>query len=292
MTAAPNTPTPAELVECPRDAMQGLHDWVPTEQKVAYLNALLQVGFTVLDFGSFVSPKAIPQLRDTREVVPQLQLEGVDTQLLAIVLNERGATDALEFPEIALLGFPYSINETFSLRNGNQTSAQAWEKVLRIQELATAQNRELVVYLSMAFGNPYGDEWNVEQVLEAADRVQQAGIRYISVADTVGTAQPEVVEQVFTHLIHAYSQVTFSAHLHANPRTWRPKAEAAWNGGCRRLEGALQGYGGCPFAGDELVGNLATENWLALLEEKGALPQLNTEALRHAQELVPGVFGR
>jgi hydroxymethylglutaryl-CoA lyase len=249
-----------QLIECPRDAMQGLSNFIATDIKVAYLNKLLRLGFHTLDFGSFVSPKAIPQMADTAEVLTKLDLSDTNTKLLAIIANERGAKEALAFETIDYLGFPFSISETFQQRNTNKSCADAYELVLRLQDLCIANNRKLVVYLSMAFGNPYGDPWDINTVLAWADTFQRSQVSVISLADTVGTATPEAVETLFSQLIQNYPSVTWGAHLHSNPRTWHEKVAAAWKGGCRRFDGALKGYGGCPMATDELVGNIATEN--------------------------------
>jgi hydroxymethylglutaryl-CoA lyase len=271
--------------------MQGLPQFVPTDLKVRYLNQLLQVGFHTLDFGSFVSPKAVPQMQDTAEVVPQLEREGSETKLLAIVLNERGARDALAHPQIDLLGYPYSLSETFSQRNANKSRAQAYDIMQRIQELAQEAGRQLVVYLSMGFGNPYGDPWSEERVAQAVDEIQALGpIDTLSLADTAGSAEPEQIRRLFRHLQQAHPPLHFGAHFHARPDGWREKVAAAWEGGCRRFDGALSGYGGCPFASDEMVGNLATENLLAFLEEQDARPALDEAALQRARQEAPNVF--
>jgi len=270
-----------KIIECPRDAMQGIFEFIPTEKKISYLNILLKVGFDVLDFGSFVSPKAIPQMRDTAEVLVNLDLKDVRTKLLAIIANVRGAADALTHSEIDYLGFPFSISETFQQRNANQSITQAFETVKEIQNLCIQKNKQLVVYLSMAFGNPYGDNWDKEIVREWAEKMAAIEVKIISLADTVGTASGSDVRSLFETLIPSYKNVEFGAHLHSHPASWKVKVEAAWEGGCRRFDGALKGFGGCPFAKDELVGNIATENLIGFLEEKNRL-RIDKDFLRLA----------
>ncbi len=256
-----------KLIECPRDAMQGLHDFVPTELKAAYINLLLQAGFDTLDFGSFVSPKAIPQMRDTAEVLGQLNLGQSHTQLLAIVANSRGAEEAAGFTEIKYLGYPFSVSETFQLRNTNATIEESLERVADIQEICVQKNKDLVLYISMGFGNPYGDPWNAEVVRRWVDRLQQLGIRIFQLSDTIGVASPQSIRYIFSDLIKAYPQLEIGAHFHTTPNAWREKMEAAYASGCRRFDGAIRGYGGCPMAKDELTGNMATENMLAFFAE-------------------------
>ncbi|HNE29905.1 MAG TPA: hydroxymethylglutaryl-CoA lyase, partial [Saprospiraceae bacterium] len=259
-----------KLIECPRDAMQGLHHFIPTETKAAYINQLLQVGFDSLDFGSFVSPKAIPQMRDTAEVLAKLDLSGTATKLLAIVANQRGAEDACQFPEIRYLGYPFSISETFQLRNTNATIAESVERTQAIQELCSRHGKELVLYISMGFGNPYGDPWNVETVQKWVSALAPMGIRIFSLSDTIGCSNPENIAYLFGNLIPAFPDVEFGAHLHTQPHNWREKIEAAWQSGCRRFDGAMRGYGGCPMAKDDLTGNMATENLVFFLDEMHA----------------------
>jgi hydroxymethylglutaryl-CoA lyase len=249
-----------QLVECPRDAMQGIKDFIPTETKIRYLNTLLGVGFHSLDFGSFVSPKAIPQMRDTAEVLAGLDLSQTQTKLLAIVANERGAAEAAAFAEIKYLGYPFSISETFQLRNTNATIAESFERVEAIQEICAAQDKEMVLYISMGFGNPYGDPWNADYVMQWVDKLAQLGITIFSLSDTIGVANPATISYLFSALIPAYPALNFGAHLHTEPTTWRPKIEAAYQSGCRRFDSAMRGYGGCPMAKDDLTGNMATEN--------------------------------
>ncbi|WP_291911565.1 hydroxymethylglutaryl-CoA lyase [Chitinophaga sp. CB10] len=279
-----------KLIECPRDAMQGWHRIISTEEKVEYLNALLKVGFDTIDFGSFVSPKAIPQMADTAKVLPQLDLSGTKSKLLAIVANVRGAEEAVVFDEISYLGFPFSVSETFQLRNTNKTIAESLEQVQTIQELCIKNKKELVVYISMGFGNPYGDAYSPEIVLRWVEEMVKMEIGTISLADTVGVADPVTIRNLFNHLIPAYPQVEFGAHFHAAPHSWEEKVLAAWEHGCRRFDSALKGIGGCPMAKDELVGNLATENLVAFCERQQAPLQLDQSAMLKAQALADIVF--
>lgn len=248
-----------KIIDCPRDAMQGIHNFIPTEQKASYLQKLLACGFDTLDFGSFVSPKAIPQMRDTAEVLAQLDLSNSSTKLLAIVANRRGAVAALEHPEIQYLGYPFSVSETFQLRNTNATIQESVERLSQIQELAVAANRQLVVYLSMGFGNPYGDPWNVEVVESWVRQLNDLDIKIFQLSDTIGVASPESISYLFSNLIPRYPELEIGAHLHTTPTTWREKVEAAAQAGCTRFDGAMRGYGGCPMAKDELTGNMPTE---------------------------------
>jgi hydroxymethylglutaryl-CoA lyase len=281
-----------EWVECPRDAMQGLHHFIPTDKKIDYLNTLLGVGFDVLDFGSFVSPKAIPQLRDTTEVLAGLDLKNTATRLLAIVANLRGAETAVAFPEIAYIGFPFSISETFQQRNTNSSILQSLESVERMQELCVQHNKELVVYISMAFGNPYNDPWNTEIALDWTRRIAEMGVRTISLADTVGVAKPEDIASMFQTLLTALPTINWGAHLHCSSDNWQNKVSAAWQAGCRRFDTAMRGYGGCPMANDQLVGNLPAENFLSFLDELGWNPNVKREefqkALSKSSEVMEG----
>lgn len=279
-----------ELVECPRDAMQGIADYIPPDIKAAYLNSLLQVGFDVLDFGSFVSPKAIPQLRDTAEVLEQLDLSRTHTRLLAIVANARGGEEALIHEEIDCLGYPFSISETFQQRNTQTSIDDSFRLVENLQNRCIASGRELVVYLSMAFGNPYGDPWSPELALHWSERLASAGVKTLAISDTVGLATASDVDQVFSALIPALPSVKIGAHLHCRPDNWRAKLEAAWNAGCRRFDSALRGFGGCPMAEDELVGNLATENLLSFLRSKNAGLSLNASAFEEAMNKSEQIF--
>lgn len=279
-----------KLIECPRDAMQGRPDFVPTATKTAYLNVLLRVGFDTLDFGSFVSPKAIPQLRDTAEVLAGLDLSRTSTKLLAIVANQRGAETAAQHPEISYLGFPLSVSETFQRRNTNQTRAEALADVAAMHELCEQTGKTLVVYLSMGFGNPYGDPWSPPLVVEFTARLAALGVRVVAPSDTVGTGTAATVGALFAELIPAFPALEFGAHLHTTPANWRANVAAAYRAGCRRFDGALGGYGGCPMAADELTGNVATENLISFLAEQGEDLGLDLGALREAQALSRTVF--
>lgn len=281
-----------KLVECPRDAMQGIADFIPTAEKVAYLQQLLAVGFDTLDFGSFVSPKAIPQLADTAEVLARLDLSQTRTRLLAIVANLRGAQEAARHAEISYLGYPFSISETFQLRNTNKTIAASLELVGEMQALCQSQDLELVVYISMGFGNPYGDPWSPALAADWVARIADLGVRTISLADTVGTADPASITPLFEALIPRFPQVELGAHFHARPEERRAKLQAAYDGGCRRFDSALLGFGGCPFAEDALVGNIATESLLEWMHEGGLHHVLDLAALQAATVTAGGVFGR
>lgn len=249
-----------KIIECPRDAMQGLHDFIPTELKVKYINQLLKVGFDTIDFGSFVSPKAIPQMRDTAEVLKQLDLSSTQSKLLAIVANQRGAEDALKFEEIQYLGFPFSISETFQQRNTNSSIEESILRVEEIQNLCIQKKRKLVVYISMAFGNPYGDAWNTDIAIDWSRKLhEKLGIEILALSDTIGVSNPENISSLFTALIPALPKVEFGAHLHSTPETVIEKIEAAYSSGCMRFDGAIKGFGGCPMAKDDLTGNMPTE---------------------------------
>jgi hydroxymethylglutaryl-CoA lyase len=278
------------IIECPRDAMQGWKHFIPTEKKIAYINALLQVGFHTIDFGSFVAPKTIPQMADTKEVLMGLQLQNNISKLLTIVANERGAIDAVAYDAITYLGFPFSIAPTFQLRNTNSTIAQSIETVDAIQELCVKNKKQLVVYLSMAFGNPYGDAYNEEILLQYANKMQQMGISIISLADTVGVATPQQITTALQMLIPAYKEVTFGVHLHTSPTNWAAKLNAALEAGCIRIDGALKGIGGCPMADDVLVGNLDTINILSLVNEKKETVIINPNALQNALRITNEIF--
>jgi hydroxymethylglutaryl-CoA lyase len=253
-------PTTIKIVECPRDAMQGLHDFIPTQTKINYLNQLLQVGFHTLDFGSFVSPKAIPQMRDTADVLSMLDLSTTQTELLAIVANSRGAKEACQHEQISYIGYPFSISETFQLRNTNATLDESLERLSRIKEIGDDMDKKIVVYLSMGFGNPYGDAWNVEIVKNWTQRLVDLGFSILSLSDTIGVANPASIEYLFSNLIPAFPEVEFGAHMHTSAADWKPKVESAFKNGCRRFDSAIKGYGGCPMAQDDLIGNMPTEN--------------------------------
>lgn len=254
-----------KLIECPRDAMQGIKTFIPTQEKIQYLQALLRCGFDTIDFGSFVSPKAIPQMVDTAEVLAGLDLSNTRSKLLAIVANRRGAEDAVKHPEIDYLGYPFSISENFQMRNTHKTIAQSVETLADILELADQNKKEVVAYLSMGFGNPYGDPWNVEIVGEWTEKLSKMGVKILSLSDTVGSSDAETITYLFENLIPAYSSIEFGAHLHTTPTAWHEKMNAAYQAGCRRFDGAIQGFGGCPMAKDELTGNMPTEKMLSYL---------------------------
>lgn len=285
--------TNVKLIECPRDAMQGIHTFIPTDLKVEYLNGLLRVGFDTIDIGSFVSPKAIPQLADTAEVLGRIDREGSRSKLLVIVANERGAEAAVQQEHVTYLGYPFSISETFQQRNTNTSIEGSWARTARIAEVARKAGKELVVYISMAFGNPYGDPWDADVALHWTDRlVKELGVGIIALSDTVGVAKPEDITTMFKALIPALPQAEFGAHLHCSPDNWKLKTQAAWEGGCRRFDGAIKGYGGCPMAEDELVGNLQTELFVKHLEERGDSTGLDValldDCVRHAAVVFPG----
>jgi hydroxymethylglutaryl-CoA lyase len=252
-----------KIIECPRDAMQGIKTFIPTEKKVQYIQALLRVGYDTIDFGSFVSPKAIPQMVDTAEVLAQLDLSQTQSKLLAIIANTRGAVMASEHKEIQYLGFPFSISENFQMRNTHKTIAESLVTLNEILEIADKSNKEVVAYLSMGFGNPYGDPWNVEIVGEWTEKMDKMGVKILSLSDTVGTSTPEVIDYLFSNLIPKYPNIEFGAHLHTTPDKWHEKVDAAYKAGCHRFDGAIQGFGGCPMAADDLTGNMPTEKLLS-----------------------------
>lgn len=256
-----------QIIECPRDAMQGLPDFIPTDVKAAYINQLLRVGFHSIDFGSFVSAKAIPQMRDTVDVLSKLDLSNTNTKLLAIVANERGAAEAVDFKEITYLGYPFSVSETFQLRNTNATISESVERVKGIQDLCIKRDKQLVLYISMGFGNPYGDDWNAEVVMEWVEKLSALDIKIFSLSDTVGVSNPESISYLFSRLIPAYPHLEIGAHLHTQPHNWREKIHAAYTNGCQRFDAAMKGFGGCPMAKDDLTGNMATENLVSYFSE-------------------------
>lgn len=240
--------------------MQGIKEFIPTEKKAKYINQLLKAGFDTIDFGSFVSPKAIPQMRDTADVLSRLDLSSTDSKLLAIVANKRGAVDASQFEEIDYLGYPFSISETFQLRNTNATIAESLDRVKMMQDICLKSNKEMVVYISMGFGNPYGDPWNAEVVQKWTEELAKIGIGIVSLSDTIGVSNPESISYLFSNLITEFPDITFGAHLHTEPHNWKEKIEAAYKNGCHRFDGAIKGFGGCPMAKDDLTGNMPTEN--------------------------------
>lgn len=279
-----------KIVECPRDAMQGLKNFIPTERKIDYLNALLKVGFDTLDFGSFVSPKAIPQMRDTAEVLAGLELND-QTKLLAIVANERGAEMAAQHKAIQYLGFPFSISEEFQKRNTNRNISKALETVVNLQNIAEGSNKELVIYISMGFGNPYGEAWSSQLVLDWCQKMASLGVKTLSLSDTVGVATPESIAEVFNKVIPEMRGVEVGAHLHTLPFHWFEKIDAAYQAGCRRFDGAIKGFGGCPMAKDDLVGNLPTEKLLTYLQKQQIPHDLNLLAFESAYNVALEVFG-
>jgi hydroxymethylglutaryl-CoA lyase len=280
-----------KLVECPRDAMQGLHDFIPTTLKAAYINLLLKVGFDTIDFGSFVSPKAIPQLRDTADVLAQLDLSNTNTKLLAIVANLRGVEDAVKHKPISYLGFPFSISETFQQRNTNSSIVQSLNTVEEMLNICNKNNKTAVVYLSMGFGNPYGDEWNVEIVEKWAEELVNRGVKILSLADTTGVSTPEKIQTILPVLIDKFNQTEIGIHLHSTPYTRLEKIDAAYDAGCKRFDSALKGFGGCPMATDDLTGNMATEDLISFLQNKGEDLNLNMDKWNDAMLLSSKVFG-
>lgn len=278
-----------KIIECPRDAMQGIHEHIPTELKIRYINSLLQVGFDTIDFGSFVSPKAIPQMVDTAKVLAGLKLDN-NTKLLAIVANKRGSEDAASFEEIRYLGYPFSLSETFQKRNTNCGIDVAWDNLQDIKATCEKKGKELVVYFSMGFGNPYGDDWSLEIVEEWAEKISILGIKIVSLADTIGAANPDDISYLFKTLAIRYPQIEFGAHFHSRPDKWREKIDAAYQAGCRRFDSTIKGIGGCPFAKDELVGNIATENLLTYLLSEDVNTNVNTGAFGESILISTKVF--
>jgi hydroxymethylglutaryl-CoA lyase len=285
-----NLKSQISLVECPRDAMQGWKQFIPTQKKIDYINALLKVGFDTIDFGSFVSPKALPQMADTAEVIRNLQLGDSASKLLAIVANERGAADAVVYDEITYLGFPFSVSETFQKRNTNSTIDESLERVEEIQNLCVKNKKQLVVYISMGFGNPYGDVYNEENVFNWVDKLVAMDIKIISLADTVGLATATQVSSVTKYLVDKLPEIEIGVHLHSNVLSWKEKVDAALYAGCKRFDGALKGIGGCPMADDELVGNMDTELMIPYFKEKGLLNNLNEKALKECSRLAAEIF--
>jgi hydroxymethylglutaryl-CoA lyase len=280
-----------KFIECPRDAWQGFHPFIPSEIKLEYLNQLIRVGFDSIDFGSFVSPKTIPQMRDTGWITERLELSGSNTSLLAIVANERGASDACAFEQIGYLGYPFSISETFQVRNTQATIAESFERVKRIADLCGKHDKGLVIYISMGFGNPYGDPWAPEVVMEWVEKLAALGVNIFSLADTVGVAQVTDILWLYTSLIPHYPELEFGAHFHTKPDEWRVKIQAAYDAGCRRFDGALLGYGGCPMAQDSLVGNMPTERLVDFAKEKKELLSLDPGELQKARSMFQQIVG-
>ena len=280
-----------KIIECPRDAMQGIRENIPTTTKVNYINELLKVGFDTIDFGSFVSPKAIPQLADTDKVLKKLDLSKTTSKLLAIVANERGADDACNFEEIDYLGYPFSISETFQQRNTNASISKSVERLEYIANTAKKHGKELVFYLSMGFGNPYGDPWDAEVVIDWSKKINDRyGVKIIALSDTIGVATPGAITSLFNHLIPAMPEVEFGAHLHTTQDTYDEKLKAAYNAGCRRFDGAIKGFGGCPMAADELTGNMPTEKMVDWFNQNSIATGINNTALDHAVQQSVYVF--
>lgn len=278
------------LVECPRDAMQGWAHFIPTQQKVDYLSKLLQVGFDTLDCGSFVSAKAIPQMADTAEVIGQLSVGQSNTKLSVIVANERGAEEAVQFGQITYLGFPFSISPTFQLRNTNSTIEQSWHRLQAIQQLCLQHGKQLAVYISMGFGNPYGDEYNAALVMHWVERMVDLGVKVVSLADTVGLATPEQVQEITAAAVTKHADADIGVHLHSTATNWQQKVDAALAAGCLRFDGALKGIGGCPMAGDDLVGNMDTALMIPYFQTKDLLPAINEKALQEALQMAGEIF--
>ena len=282
--------SPVKIVECPRDAMQGLHHFIPTAVKADYINTLLQCGFDIVDGGSFVSPKAIPQMRDTAEVIRLLDFSNTATRLLVITANKRGGEEAVKFDEVGLLGFPFSISETFQQRNTNSSVMQSLHTVDELQQLCEKNNKQLVIYISMAFGNPYGDEWNADIACQWVEKIASIGVKTIALADTVGVADAKDIGYLFSNLIPRFPEIEFGAHLHCTPGNWKDKLHAAYEAGCRRFDAAMKGFGGCPMAKDELVGNMATENLVQYLYSRDEALTINRNHFDNALSKAVQVF--
>ena len=280
-----------QVVECPRDAMQGIKSLIPTEKKAEYINMLLKVGFHTIDFGSFVSPKAIPQMRDTAAVLSKLNLDDTSSKLLAIVANSRGAEEASSFDEIQYLGYPFSVSDTFQRRNTNRSIEDSLVLVEEMQNLCVSKNKDLVVYLSMAFGNPYGEAWDVAIVAKWSEILANMGIKILALSDTIGVSSKETITPLFSQLIPEFHEITFGAHLHTTPQTWKEKVLAAYQAGCTRFDTAIQGFGGCPLAKDDLTGNMPTEKLLSFLNEQKEDASLNALAFESAFNKSIEVFG-
>ncbi len=283
--------TKVKIIECPRDAMQGITShFIPTNTKAQYINALLRVGFDTIDFGSFVSPKAIPQMRDTAQVLNLLDLSNTSSKLLAIVANVRGANEASKFEEISYLGYPFSISEIFQMRNTGKTINQSVQILNEILNISQKTNKEVVVYLSMGFGNPYGDVWNLDLVAEWTAKLAAMGIKIISLSDTIGSSTPEIINYLFLNLIPQYPTIEFGAHLHTTPSAWFEKVDAAYKAGCRRFDGAIKGYGGCPMAKDDLTGNMPTEKLLSYFTNEKAITNIQAMSFESAYNEALKIF--
>ena len=279
-----------KIIECPRDAMQGIKDWIPTERKTQYIQSLLGCGFDTIDVGSFVSPKAIPQMTDTKAVLAGLDLSDTKSKLLAIVANVRGAEAAVMHPEIQYLGYPFSISENFQMRNTHKTIAQSLVTLEEILNIADANNKEVVAYLSMGFGNPYGDPWDVDIVAKWTEKLSYMGVKILSLSDTVGSSTPAIISYLFSDLIPKYPNIEFGAHLHTTPFAWHEKVDAAYKSGCRRFDGAIQGFGGCPMAKNDLTGNMPTEKMLSYFTSKRVATNLNPMSFESSYNIASGIF--
>ena len=279
-----------KLIECPRDAMQGINKFIPTKKKIRYIQSLLRVGFDTIDFGSFVSPRAIPQMQDTASVLSQLDLSGTNSKLLAIVANLRGAIVAANFSEIDYLGYPFSISENFQMRNTHKTILESVGELKKIIEIAKKKNKSLVVYLSMAFGNPCGDPWDLQIVGQWIERLHNMGVEVISLSDTIGSSTKETISYLFSNLIPEFKKIEFGAHLHTHPLTWYDKVDTAFSAGCRRFDGAIQGYGGCPMAKDELTGNMPTEKLISYFTAKKIDTNIDVLAFESSHNTASEIF--
>lgn len=281
-----------KIIECPRDAMQGVRDWIPTKEKAQFIQSLLDCGFDTIDFGSFVSPKAIPQMKDTSELLSLLDVSNTESQLLAIVANIRGAQDAVMYNEIDYLGYPFSISENFQMRNTHKTIAQSIETLQEILNLADSKNKKVVAYLSMGFGNPYGDPWNVDIVGEWTEKLSNMGVKILSLSDTVGSSTPDIITYLFSELITKHPSIEFGAHLHTTTTKWKEKVSAAYLAGCRRFDGAIQGFGGCPMAKDDLTGNMPTEKMLSYFAAEKVITNINSISFESAYNEASKIFNK
>lgn len=281
-----------KIIECPRDAMQGVRDWIPTKEKAQFIQSLLNCGFDTIDFGSFVSPKAIPQMKDTSELLSLLDLSSTESQLLAIVANIRGAKDAVMYDQIDYLGYPFSISENFQMRNTHKTIAQSIETLKEILNLADSKNKKVVAYLSMGFGNPYGDPWSLDIVGEWTEKLSNMGVKILSLSDTVGSSTPEIITYLFSELITKYPSIEFGAHLHTTTTKWKEKVSAAYLAGCRRFDGAIQGFGGCPMAKDDLTGNMPTEKILSYFAAEKVNTNVNSISFETAYKEASKIFNK
>lgn len=281
-----------KIIECPRDAMQGVRDWIPTKEKAQFIQSLLNCGFDTIDFGSFVSPKAIPQMKDTSELLSLLDLSSTESQLLAIVANIRGAKDAIMYDQIDYLGYPFSISENFQMRNTHKTIAQSIETLKEILNLADSKNKKVVAYLSMGFGNPYGDPWSIDIVGEWTEKLSNMGVKILSLSDTVGSSTPEIITYLFSELITKYPSIEFGAHLHTTTTKWKEKVSAAYLAGCRRFDGAIQGFGGCPMAKDDLTGNMPTEKILSYFAAEKVNTNVNSISFETAYKEASKIFDK